>query len=456
MALPSNLSFFMSRLQGVSTSHFKIFPQSSDSATAGKIIRFELPNNSLVNFKSIRLMFNAATSNGTANKGGRLPNNISSLIASVAVYMGGTLVQNSFNQYNTLVHAKAAIEGDKCDPTLSHPEIVRAKSYHDNSALNRGADEAYADADDVFCISNWEGLLGSIAPEIVDLGLFPQVTIEFTLADNAVCPTCDDVTLAGFTGGSGNTGTTYTLTNLSVQCEVLGMSSSILDQLVEQRINSVGYLSLGFKNYFTYQSTHAGTSRFSVNSASWDRLWAVYRPTTYATQKAPTIVAGHKVTGAYLSATSGGTVNLDVGVPQYDNGGNATFHTNEEKYISSYFNFADSGDATATYQLQVNSANVPAYRMNSAEALAMTKNSVDKPKKIMSLDQYKSNFFVQAWRFCLPESDMNRLASGLDSRSVSAQCALETQGVSSCSLTLFAEVTSELRVGSGRSIEIIQ
>ena len=117
MALPSNLSFFMSRLQGVSTSHFKIFPQSSDNASSGKIIRFEMPNNSLVNLKNLRLFFNASTANATANKGGRLPNDISSLIERVAVYMGGVLVQNSFNQYNTLVHAKAAIEGSKCDAT---------------------------------------------------------------------------------------------------------------------------------------------------------------------------------------------------------------------------------------------------------------------------------------------------------------------------------------------------
>jgi hypothetical protein len=158
MALPSNLSFFMSRIQGLSTSHFKIFPQSSDNATSGKIIRFEMPNNSLVNFKNLRLFFNASTVNATTNKGGRLPNDCSSLIERCAIYMGGTLVQNSFNGYNTLIHCKAAIEGSKCDATLSHPEIVRAESYHNSAALTRGDDEAYAAVEDAFCISNWEGL----------------------------------------------------------------------------------------------------------------------------------------------------------------------------------------------------------------------------------------------------------------------------------------------------------
>jgi hypothetical protein len=355
--------------------------------------------------------------------------------------MGGVLVQNSFNQYNTLVHAKAAIEGSKCDATLGHPEIVRAESYHNSAALTRGVEESYTAIEDAFCISNWEGLLGSIEPSIIDTGLLPQITIEITLADDSVCCTCDDVTADGFVGGSSNVGTTYSLTNLSIQVEVLGMATNILEQLTEQRIASVGYLSLPFKNYFTYQSTHTSTSRFNVNSASWDRLWVVYRPTAYGTQKEPVAVSGHK---------------NGSGLVTYDAGGSYTFNTNNERYISNYFKFVDPGDTNTKYNLQVNSANVPAYKMSSAEALSMTKGAVDMPKNVMSLDQYRNDFFVQCYRFCLPDSDFNRLASGLDTRSVSAQGTLETTSVTACALTMFAECSSELRVGSGRAIEVVQ
>jgi hypothetical protein len=75
-SLPANLSFFMQRLQGVSSSHFKIFPQSSDNASAGKIIRFEIPSNCYVNMQKLRFFFNASTTGTCA----RLPPNISSLI----------------------------------------------------------------------------------------------------------------------------------------------------------------------------------------------------------------------------------------------------------------------------------------------------------------------------------------------------------------------------------------
>ena len=511
--LPSNVSFFMQRLQGVSTSHFKVFPQSSDNGTSGKILRFELPSNSLVNMRNLRLFFNASTSGAGAS----LPNDISSLIERVAIYMGGVLVQNNFQHYNVLKHAKASIKKSYCNAALGHPNIVRATSYHDGNGIADTSPEAYADKDDQFCVDNWEGLLGSIEPSIIDTGLLPQITLEITLADDTVCPISSGRTMTTFVSvGSGNP--TYSLSNISVQVEVLGMATSVLDQIVEQRISSVGYLSLPFKNYFTFVSTHTGTSRFNVNSASWDRLWLAYRPTTYAAKAAPAIAAGYKkdevlvefgralVNGAVSSSTTlvidnatGGAIKVgdvvrgtgisgvvtitakasatsytmssaqsisdnveltfqrNIGGPQYDLGG--VLGTNEEKYLSKYFVFAEdlvSNSTPASHQLQVNSASVPAYRMTTTEALSMSLGAVDgEINKDMTLDQYKNNYFVQCYRFCLSESDFNRLASGLDTRSVSAMGSVETEGLNTSNLTMFAECTSELRVGSGRAIEII-
>jgi len=292
----------------------------------------------------------------------------------------------------------------------------------------------------------------------------PQITIEITLADDTVCPISEGRVLPDGTGATanhfdkvGSANPTYTLSNLSIQVEVLGMATSVLDQIVEQRIASVGYLSLPFKNYYTFTSTHTGSSRFNVNSASWDRLWLCYRPTTYAAKAAPAIATGYKKAGAFCDDGAGQTAaDIDVGRPQYDIGG--VLGTNEEKYLSKYFKFTEDIDAgtPAYHQLQVNSASVPAYRMTTTEALSMTLGAVDgEINKNMSLDQYKKDYFVQCYRFCLPESDYNRLASGLDTRSVSAMGSVETEGLNSSHLTMFAECTSELRVGSGRAIEII-
>ncbi len=523
--LPSSVSFFMSRLQGVSTSSFKIFPDTATSGVAGgQIIRFSLPANTLLNFRSIRWLFNCTTTNAT--DAGSIPASTSSFIDRLALYAGGVLVQNGHQNYHILRHAKAALCGSRDNATLEHPEFVRSVSYHDGSDLGTGTDnESYADIDDALGVLSWEGFMGSCEPYILDTGLLPQLTLEITLADGVVFGSSKGRLLAG-TGSNtdfnddGTVTCSYTLNNLSLECEVLGMATSVLDQIVEQRISSVGYLSIPFKQYFTTINTHTGSTKFNVNSASWDRLWIAYRADSADQVGAPKVVNGYKlgnanvirssalVNGAVSSSASLAIDNLigeapkvgdlvkaagivsrvtitavasatnytmssaqsisdnvaitferDVGAPQYDAGG--VLGTNAEKYQGKFFQFkyqigAASSSPTFT-QLQVNNASIPAYRMNIPEAYAMTMNSVDMLDKSykLTLDQFKNNYYVNCFRFCLPGSDFDRLSSGLDTRSVSAQSTLLTDNLASTTVNLFAEVTSELRVGAGRSIEII-
>lgn len=166
--LPSNVSYFMQRLQGVSTSHFKVHPQTDGNQTSGKIVRFELPSNTLLNLRGTRLFFNAVTTGAGAS----MPNDVSSFIERCSVYMGGVLVQNGFQGYNVLKHAKAALCGSKTGTTLGHPEIVRAISYHNGATFGNTDPEAYStDGTESFCIDNWEGLLGTLEPSIIDTGL---------------------------------------------------------------------------------------------------------------------------------------------------------------------------------------------------------------------------------------------------------------------------------------------
>jgi hypothetical protein len=476
--LPPNVSYFMSRLMGVSTSHFKVFPQNSGSQSANKILRFELPSNTLLNLKSCRMMFNVTTTATGSVTQARLPNDTRSFIDRMAIYMGGVLVQNSFSNYNTLVHAKKALGADRCsDTTLTHPEICRTHSYHTGTAFSTAAadatkHESYDTLANQLAIVDWEGFLGTAEPGIIDTGLFPQITIEITLADNVILPQmvfADGVSLALATTptatgiaavGAGTA--SYTMDNITMQVEVLGMASSVLDEVVAQRVSQVGYLSIPFKNYFSFSSSHSATSRFNVNSASWDRLWVAWRDPNGGAVSAAVPVSGYKLAGAFTSAvTSPGNLNVitqDIGKPQYDIGG--SLDTNREKYVARAFNFVEpllSGQTVSNYQLQINSANYPAYKLTVPEAYALTMNSIDVYDKtrVMSLDQYRDNFFIQVYRFCLPESDYSRLSSGLDTRATSAQCALVTENVTnSTPCFIFAEVTSELRVAN-RAIEVI-
>jgi len=423
------------------------------------------------------MLFNiTTTSSDTTTTVVRLPNDTRSFIDRMAIYMGGVLVQNSFSNYNVLVHAKKALGADRCsDTTLTHPEICRTNSYHTGAAFSsanpavEGRHETYDSLAVQLAITDWEGFLGTAEPGIIDTGLFPQITIEITLADNVVCPamaftagTPLALATTATTGGIAAVATggtpSYSMDNITMQVEVLGKASSVLDEVVAQRISQVGYLSIPFKQYFSFSSSHSSTSRFNVNSASWDRLWIAFRDPNGGAVSAAVPVSGYKLAGAWAAPTSGGSPTIAVGVPQYDSGG--SLDTNKEKYVARAFNFVEpllSGQTVSNYQLQINSANYPAYKLTVPEVYTLTKNSIDvyDKSRMMSLDQYRDNYFVQCYRFCLPESDYSRLSSGLDTRATSAQCALVTENVTaSTPCFIFAECTSELRVAN-RAIEVI-
>ena len=134
MALPANLSYFLSRMQGVSTNYFKIFPNNTGTATPSKILRFELPSNSLLNLRSLQLMFSASTTGATA--GGRLPNKIDSLIERYALYAGGVLVSHGYNQYNVLRHAKDVLQGNKKMLKMSEVRFINAPMFDEIAVKN--------------------------------------------------------------------------------------------------------------------------------------------------------------------------------------------------------------------------------------------------------------------------------------------------------------------------------
>ena len=89
-----------------------------------------LPSNTLLNLKSIKMVANVTT----GGSGARLPAKINSLIDRVSLESGGMTIDGSaMQQYGLLCHARAVHEGAKDGP-LSHPQMVRERSYHNGGA----------------------------------------------------------------------------------------------------------------------------------------------------------------------------------------------------------------------------------------------------------------------------------------------------------------------------------
>ena len=448
MAYNPNLSYFMSRLQGVSTNYFRLEPQNSSVASANKIIRFALPSNCLLNTKSLAFMFNASVAGTDA--GGRLPADISCLIDRVELSSGGIQIAQGFNGYGVFKKAKDALCGEIPDP-LSHPEIVRAKSYVDGSAaIAANANEVYSDANGQtqFCVKNWEGFLGSVAPSIIDTSLLSDCVLTLYLAGNEVLTSSTNVdTIANFVA-EGTKDATWSMSNFHLVVETLGMADSVLDEMVARRISDVGYIEMPFKTYYTFSDTHNGNTRFSLSTQSLDRVWVIWRNAGYENQSAPVVVAGHK------------TALDETGT--YDQG---VLGTDSEKYKGKFFNYVErplNGSTKPLYQLNFNGSFVPQFKATAEQMLEITKNSLPtldekkRNKPVMSLDQYKKNHFVQCVRLNLPESEEINQLSGVDTRGIALNAYLSSSGVfAGAGVMIVCEATSTARVGEGRAMEII-
>ena len=89
---------------------------------------------------------------------------------------------------------------------------------------------------------------------------------------------------------------------------------------------------------------------------------------------------------------------------------------------------------------------------------AISKDAMDvhTPMKNMTLAQYRDNYMVQAIRLALPDSSVFRTISGLDTRGINLDGQYRASNLhASTNVVLFMECTSCIRLGSGRSLEVV-
>jgi len=455
-AFNPNLSFFLERMSGFSTNTFSLMTENKTTATSSDIISFTLPSNAIVNLKSIKLFCNASANNGTTTAGARLPC-INELVERCEVSIGGVIIQGA-NFTNVLHAAKRAVGIDHVDSVLGHPAYVRKVSYVDATSITTTANEVYAPSsgEPYFAIDHFEGFISTAAPGLLDTSLLSEIKIRLYLASDNVLTTSAGPDLSGsfLTVGAG--GARYILSNLAVNVECVSLADATYDQMLASMISSQSFLEIPYKSFDTFQETHTGATRFNVSSASLARIWLAWRDSSYNTQQQPRAVQGYKRAGAFVAATSAGSPTTDIGIPQYDNGG--VLDTNREKYNSAYFDF-DQPTAGFKAQLQLNGAFLPMFSANVENLWGITANSlpgnIPKPKNL-TLDQYKNNYCVQAFRLNMPGSEGMRLLSGLDCRQSNLSGLVRSEGVTgSPHLTIFVESDAVLRVSAGRAIAII-
>ena len=134
--------------------------------------------------------------------------------------------------------------------------------------------------------------------------------------------------------------------------------------------------------------------------------------------------------------------------------------TNREKYVGKFFNFSldEVVGTAATFQIVLNGSLFPQFQANADEMYAITKKSVEgyAVEDKMTRDQYRKNFFVQCIRLNLPDSEGQRMISGIDSRNINLSGEIRTTNITpGTNIVCYAECTSILRIGANRSIDLV-
>jgi hypothetical protein len=495
MAMNPNLSYYLERLQGYSTNTFKLESDSKTTATANDIVSFSIPSNSLVNLRSLKFRFTAdAHENYSDPIGARLPP-VADLVERVEVTVGGIVLSQGTNFTNVLHEAKLALGVLQDDATTGHPEFVRRHSYVDASELantNAGLpagtmyNEMYSTNGGkhflgtfpYFCIDHFEGFFATADPKIFDTALVPDIKVRLHMASNTVISKASGIELLKFNtntpvdGDFVKTSTAganpkYVISNMYCTIECMSLADQTYDNLISSMIASQGFIEVPYKNYTSFMNFHTGSTRFTVSTQSLDRIWLTWREQDYNTNKAPVPVVGYADRFGYVG-TSGNLsgTTAGVGVPLNLTHQNP-FDYAKEQYQSSYFRFiAPEADTVATgnvlYQLQLNAAMMPQFMANAADMYEITRNSLQgaRMSKNMSLQQYIQHYFVNCFRLNMPDSEYGRLISGLDTRAVNLQGLINTTGASATvtkqrTCNVFCESTSVLRIGAGRTIEVI-
>ena len=98
--IPSSLKFAASKLN-FSRSRFRLETQGNTTVRAGQTFSIVLPENSLLDLKSFRVMATVITTkDGTMSA--KAPADFSSLISSFSVFVGGVCVSQASSDYGVI------------------------------------------------------------------------------------------------------------------------------------------------------------------------------------------------------------------------------------------------------------------------------------------------------------------------------------------------------------------
>ena len=476
MSYPSYLEYFSSSIENVSTATFKIQPTSNNSVSSHQQITFHLPQNTLLDFRKLRMQFQV-TSSGSFT---RLPAHASAFFNRISIEVGGQTV-SSFENANVLDEILRNNLQIEVDPVNEHSTIQRKNDPFSAKAIS--AAETYATDDDKAFFSIDLGTFSrSIQPSIVAMMMLPQVSIVLHLAENAVCASPKEIdTFANFTDKDTSQGT-YSIVNHNLFAECYDIQDGSLMAMYEQTMMDQGYLELTYENWTSFSDVFNNVTRFSSSAQSLNKIVATFRrgsaitplANAYNAVNGAVAVRGYNnqllacAAGTYGGSSSStandGAIDDVLGQPE----------TNGTSFQSAFFvgsapvvaaSLEDGIPKTSTLEpmlnFSINSVKMPSYSCKASGWYDLTKSAwgVSRTKSNLLAEWYQHRYSI-CQRLDLPDSKQLRVMSGLNLKASNANLTLEVTGNHSAATTtdnvlVYLASSNIIRCGLGKQIQIL-
>ena len=447
LKLPANLLFVAEQLSGYNRNRFRIEPNSADTATAGRIVTINLPENALIDMNSVRFHFDAdAGHNGDVV--GLLPENADAFISNLEVYINGIQVQQSSQDYNMIAHTLRLGGWNRdCQRSkgrlVNHSQIFGAVANANAFGGTTGVGEKAS-----LVIDQWAGFLNQVSTRFLPTSLLGQIQIRMTLAPNAILSGCTDALTAKALGATAiATPPTYTLSNMYFTVDSIVVPDAY-NQLLRNQLSS-SVLPLNYNEYYTFSSPNAAggtlSNRFNLASGCIDKIMAVNRADEY------------NVFGSAVDLTTTDTFTSPI---------QAIDNMLVGKYFASYSNKLaaerDSEDGSLRYNFNVNNVQYPQYEARNSDAMADVAYTCDKVGM-----KTEGHLITSPTAFCRGQAlytlQLNhpgmglRCQSGYNSRGINSTFGFTMKGLNPTSKKeslVIVTTTAQMRIASGRSLAI--
>ena len=387
--IPKQVAFAAAKLEGFSRNRFKLETAGATSATAGSVVTINMPENAIIDIKSLRLHMDVATNkNGTISA--KLPADISSLISTCELYCGGVQLSQGCSEWNTV------------NRILKIVKSSRDRDSSVDSLLSHGTVSAGDTADDVSVVLSPQTGFFESSTRYLPTQLTGALTLRLTFAPNSVLAFKEDTVAFGADLDSAPKRAnaalgSYTATNIFCTCDSIQMGDGY-EQMLLDRLSQEESIPICFKEYYTFSqhgiTSTAHSNRFSLSASSIDALYAVFR------------------SGNYQDV--GINTRLYSGVTFSDANCSNALHFQS-------FNSSTTKRGTLKYHWNVNNVRYPQYDANILEAAADLSYLTDQTERdgkghmVTSLQDFNSGKCVVPLILNMPGQALN-VQSGYDSR----------------------------------------